>query len=63
MNTVKLKIKHGSIGSALKDIRRWRIRHEPFRRVMDGLEMDLYPNPKIDFLLLKYGNDVTINTR
>lgn len=59
MNTVKIKIPHGHIHEAMKDVRRWRIRHLPFRRVYGGLEMELYANPKIDFLLLKFGLEIS----
>ena len=56
MNTVKIKIPHGRIHDAIKDVRKWRIRHEPYRRVYGGLEMELYPSPKISFLQLKYAS-------
>lgn len=54
-NTVKVKIPHGKVHDAIKDVRKWRIRHLPHRRVYGGLEMELYANPKIDLLLIKYG--------
>jgi hypothetical protein len=56
-NTVKVHIPHGHIREAIKDVRKWRIKHLPFRRVYGGLEMELYPNSKITFLLLKYTVD------
>jgi len=54
LNTVKILIPHGKIRDAIKDVRRWRIRHLPHRRVYGGLEMELYPSPKISLLQIKY---------
>ena len=54
MSTVKIKIPHGKIHEAVRDVRRWRIKHLPFRKVVGGLEMELYPNSKITMLRLKY---------
>ena len=54
LNTVKIRIPHGYIREAIRDVRQWRIKHLPFRRVYGGLEMELYPNPKITMLQLKY---------
>ena len=56
MNTVKLKISHGHIREAIKDVRRWRIRHMPFRKVMGGIEIECYQNPKVSLLQLKYAS-------
>ena len=55
--TIKIKIPHGYIREAITDVRRWSIKHLPHRRVYGGLEMELYPNSKITFLLLKYTVD------
>lgn len=59
LNTVKVHISHEHIREAINDVRKWRIKHLPFRRVHGGLEMTLYPNAKITFLLLKYTVDKT----
>jgi hypothetical protein len=53
-NTVKIHIPHGHIREAIRDVRKWRIKHLPFRKVYGGLEMELYDSPKIALLQIKY---------
>jgi hypothetical protein len=57
MSTVKLTIPYGkgNISELQQDLRKWRIRHYPFSRQVEGLEVIMYANPKADWILLKYG--------
>lgn len=61
MNTVKINVPYNQISEARLDLRNWRIRHYPFRRQATGIEIEMFPNPKITMLLLKYPNVVDIN--
>lgn len=54
MNTVKFTLKKGTVQELQKDLRKWQIRHYPFSRQPDGLEVIMYENPKVDWILLKY---------
>jgi hypothetical protein len=54
MNIVKVHIPHGRIHEAIRDVRRWRIKHLPFRKVYGGLDMELYDSPKISLFKIKY---------
>ncbi len=54
MNTVKIKVPYERIQELRKDLRKWRIRHFPFRRQEGGMEIEMYSNPKLDFIFLKY---------
>jgi hypothetical protein len=54
MNIVKVHIPHGRIHEAIRDVRRWRIKHLPFRKVYGGLDMELYDSPKISMFKIKY---------
>ena len=54
MNTVKMKIPYSCVKEALVDLRRWKIRHYPFRRQQGGMEIEMFPNPKVNLLMLKY---------
>ncbi len=50
------KIPSTKITEFIKDIKRFDIRHKPFSAYIPQgyYEIELYPNPKIDFILLKY---------
>ena len=52
MNTVK--VKQTDIREFLKDVKRMKIRHMPFRRLGDCYEVDIYSTTKSTFLKLKY---------
>ena len=52
MNTVN--IKPSEIREFAQDLKRWKIRHYPFRSSKYGYEVTLFPNPKSTMLLLKY---------
>ncbi len=54
MNTVKLHVPYDRVQEIKKDLRRWNIRHYPFRRQIGVMEVEIYPTPKNSFLLLKY---------
>ena len=54
MNTVKIKVPYDRIQEVRTDLRRWRIRHYPFRRQEGGMEIEMFLNPKVNFLVLKY---------
>jgi hypothetical protein len=54
MSTVKFKVPYDLVQDLRKDLRRWQIRHYPFRRQEGGMEVEMYQNPKVDFILLKY---------
>jgi hypothetical protein len=53
-NTVKFNVPYDRVHDLRKDLRRWHIRHYPFRRQEGGMEVEMYSNPKNDFILLKY---------
>lgn len=55
MNTVKIKVPYNRINDLTTDLRRWHIRHYPFRRQEGGMEIELFPNAKTDWILIKYG--------
>ncbi len=50
------KIPPPRIVEFINDIKRLNIRHKPFSAYIPQgyYEIELYPNPKIDFILLKY---------
>ena len=54
MNTVKIKVPYDKIRELRTDLRKWRVRHYPFRRQEGGMEVEMYLNSKVDFILLKY---------
>lgn len=54
MNTVKIKVPYNRIQELKADLRKWRVRHYPFRRQVGGMEIEMYFSPKINFILLKY---------
>lgn len=55
MNTVKFKVPYERVQELRKDLRKQGIRHYPFRRQEGGMEVEMFPSPKITYLLLKYG--------
>ena len=54
MNTVKMKIPYSCVRDALTDLRKWKIQHYPFRRQQGGMEIEMFPNPKVNLFMLKY---------
>jgi hypothetical protein len=58
MNTVKIKVPYDVVHSARLDLRRWKIRHYPFRRQNGGMEIEIFHNPKVSMFMLKYPNIV-----
>ena len=52
LNTVK--IKHSDIREFLKDLKRMKVRHRPFRKLDDTYEVEIYSTSKATFLKLKY---------
>ena len=52
MNTVKVKT--SQVKELVSDLKKWRIRHWPFSRQGDDVYVTMYPNPKIDWIKLKY---------
>ena len=57
---MKSNVPRSQIRSLTNDLKKWRIRHHPFRRTDNGVEIELYPTAKTDFLLLKY-NTVSLD--
>ena len=54
MNTVKFKVPYNRVKELRLDLRKWRVRHYPFRRQEGGMEVELFPNSKNSFIILKY---------
>jgi len=51
-NTVK--IKPNRVRELVSDLKKWRIRHHPFRRQGSMVHVTMYDSPKIDWIILKY---------
>ena len=41
-----------------KDLRQWKIKHEPFRSWGNRYQIDLIPSPKVSWLVLKYNYSI-----
>lgn len=54
MNTVKIKVPYQRVRELTKDLRKWHVRHYPFRRQEGGVEVEMFPNPRADWIILKY---------
>lgn len=52
MNTLKIKSK--DIRNFSLDLKRLKIKHQPFKKYFDYYEIDIWQNPNISLLLLKY---------
>lgn len=55
MNTVN--VNQSDIREFLKDLKRMKIRHRPFRRLGDYYAVEIYSDSKATFLKLKYTVD------
>lgn len=55
MNTVKLFVKRKQIRELQRDLRKWQIKHLPFSRQDDGVDVILFDCPKANWIVLKYG--------
>lgn len=58
---MKINVPRSQIRSVIADLKKWRIRHLPFRSLPNSIEIEIYPTNKADFLLLKY-NDIELDT-
>lgn len=54
LNTVKIKVPYQRVRDLTKDLRKWQVRHYPFRRQEGGVEVEMFPNPRADWIILKY---------
>jgi hypothetical protein len=52
MNIVN--VKREQVRELTSDLKKWRIRHYPFRRQGDIVCVTIYPTPKMSWLVLKY---------
>lgn len=57
---MKIEVPRSQIRHVITDLKKWQIRHKPFRRLPNGIEIELYPTNKSSFLLLKY-NDIELD--
>ena len=55
MSTVKLKVQATDVHSFQKDLRDWKIQHNPFRKYLGFYLVDVEYSPKVNWLILKYG--------
>lgn len=54
MMTKTMRIKSQDIGEFQKELKNWNIRHFSFEKYGDHYVVNIYSNPKVDFLVLKY---------
>lgn len=52
--TKTMRIKSQDIGEFQKELKNWNIRHFSFEKYGDHYVVNIYSNPKVDFLVLKY---------
>ncbi len=53
-STVNLTVPKSKVREVQTDLRNWKIKHFPFSKRSNEIEIRMYPNPKTSLILLKY---------